>query len=127
MLKSDKLDYIEVSEGERYPIAFNLNVNAELQRRYGSMNAWSERIFPTSDEDEDEEKEADLSVLIETCAIMINEGIDIEEAGGKMITEKEAGRILSKIGTAKLVDKIIGEKDESDDVEEDTPSGEPED
>ena len=125
MLKSDKLDYIEVSEEERYPIAFNLNVNAELQRRYGSMGAWSERIFPTSDEDE--EKEADLSVLIETCAIMINEGIDIEEAGGKMITEKEAGRILSKIGTAKLVDKIIGEKDESDDVEEDTPSGEPED
>lgn len=125
MLKSDKLDYIEVSEEERYPIAFNLNVNAELQRRYGSMSEWSERIFPTSDEDE--EKEADLSVLIETCAIMINEGIDIEEASGKMITEKEAGRILSKIGTAKLVDKIIGEKDESDDVEEDTPSGEPED
>lgn len=125
MLKSDKLDYIEVSEEERYPIAFNLNVNAELQRRYGSMSAWSERIFPTSDEDE--EKEADLSVLIETCAIMINEGIDIEGASGKMITEKEAGRILSKIGTAKLVDKIIGEKDESDDVEEDTPSGEPED
>ncbi len=125
MLKSDKLDYIEVSEEERYPIAFNLNVNAELQRRYGSMSAWSERIFPTSDADE--EKEADLSVLIETCAIMINEGIDIEEASGKMITEKEAGRILSKIGTAKLVDKIIGEKDESDDVEEDTPSGEPED
>ena len=125
MLKSDKLDYIEVSEEERYPIAFNLNVNAELQRRYGSMSGWSERIFPTSDEDE--EKEADLSVLIETCAIMINEGIDIEEASGKMITEKEAGRILSKIGTAKLVDKIIGEKDESDDVEEDTPSGEPED
>lgn len=125
MLKSDKLDYIEVSEEEKYPIAFNLNVNAELQRRYGSMSEWSERIFPTSDEDE--EKEADLSVLIETCAIMINEGIDIEEASGKMITEKEAGRILSKIGTAKLVDKIIGEKDESDDVEEDTPSGEPED
>ena len=125
MLKSDKLDYIEVSEEEKYPIAFNLNVNAELQRRYGSMSAWSERIFPTSDEDE--EKEADLSVLIETCAIMINEGIDIEEASGKMITEKEAGRILSKIGTAKLVDKIIGEKDESDDVEEDTPSGESED
>ena len=125
MLKSDKLDYIEVSEEERYPIAFNLNVNAELQRRYGSMSDWSERIFPTSDADE--EKEADLSVLIETCAIMINEGIDIEEASGKMITEKEAGRILSKIGTAKLVDKIIGEKDESDDVEEDTPSGEPED
>lgn len=125
MLKSDKLDYIEVSEEERYPIAFNLNVNAELQRRYGSMSEWSERIFPTSDEDE--EKEADLSVLIETCAIMINEGIDIEETSGKMITEKEAGRILSKIGTAKLVDKIIGEKDESDDVEEDTPSGEPED
>ena len=125
MLKSDKLDYIEVSEEEKYPIAFNLNVNAELQRRYGSMSDWSERIFPTSDADE--EKEADLSVLIETCAIMINEGIDIEEASGKMITEKEAGRILSKIGTAKLVDKIIGEKDESDDVEEDTPSGEPED
>lgn len=123
MLKSDKLDYIEASDGERYPLAFNLNVNAELQRRYGSMNAWSDRIFPTSDE----EKEADLSVLIETCAIMINEGIDIEDDGGKTITEKEAGRILSKIGTAKLVDKIIGEKDENDDVEEDTPSREQED
>ena len=36
MLKSDKLDYIEVSEEEKYPIAFNLNVNAELQRRYGN-------------------------------------------------------------------------------------------
>lgn len=89
----DKLNYIEV-DGKKYPMAFSLNVMERVQEEYGSMQAWSETLQPSSGEPK-------IKDVIWTFKELINEGIEIEneKSGGdrQPITHKQAGRLITNI------------------------------
>ena len=90
------------TEKKTYPLVFNLNVMEEIQEKYGSLDAWGKMT-----ENVDGASIKDLKFGIMS---MINEGIDIEnEENGKtepMITEKQAGRIMTEIGIKEIFDKV---------------------
>lgn len=98
--------------GEEYPLAYNLNVAARLQATFGSQQAWIEKIYP-------KDGEPDLNALIETCKEFINEGIDIQndtaEENRDFITKKQAGRILTEVGTEVFISAMA--KSQSDEVQ----------
>lgn len=89
----DELKYITLN-GEKYPMAFSLNVMERVQEEYGSMQAWSEALQPSSGEPK-------IKDVIWTFKELINEGIEIEneKTGGdrQPITHKQAGRLITNI------------------------------
>ena len=93
--------YIE-TKTRKYPLVFNLNVMEEIQEKYGSIAEWGKITQGNG-----EPKVKDLKVGI---MAMINEAIDIENEENKtnepILTEKEVGRIMSKVGIATIVNKI---------------------
>lgn len=99
----NKLTYIE-TEKRRYPIVFNINVMEEIQEAYGSISAWGGIVENGGG---GEPKVKDLKVGL---AMMINEGIDIEnEEKGEnapMVTTKQVGRIITEVGFEAITKKI---------------------
>lgn len=99
----EKIEHLKSGEKE-YPFAFNLNVMAEIQDEYGTVQAWSDKISS-------ENGEASFKDLIYTCALFINEGIDIENENAEIkrpfITQKQAGRILTSLGKGEFTDKLM--------------------
>ena len=91
----NKITHIEAN-GRNYPIVFNINVMEEIQEAYGTISAWGAIVENTEG---GEPKVKDLKIGL---AMMINEGIDIEnEMTGKnepMVTTKQVGRIISEKG-----------------------------
>lgn len=119
MKTKEMLEYIE-SDGVKYPVAYNLNVESELQERFGSLKEWNDKLTGESNDGE-----GDINTAIQTCQLMINEGIEIYNESGRkerdicdtQITEKKAGRILSEVTLAGMADVIrksrkIDEEDE---------------
>lgn len=97
----DKINYLE-TETERYPLVFALNVMESIQEKYGTIEAWSNLI--------QREGEPDIKALKFFMTEAINEGIEIEnEKSGekrKLITTKQAGRILTEVGISDAANKI---------------------
>ncbi len=97
----DKINYLE-TETERYPLVFTLNVMESIQEKYGTIEAWSNLI--------QREGEPDIKALKFFMTEAINEGIEIEnEKSGekrKLITTKQAGRILTEVGISGAANKI---------------------
>ena len=82
--------------GEReIKIAFDLNVLETIQEKFGSLQAWSEKIEP-------KEGEADIGALLFGFMEMINEGIDIQNdkdhTNIPFMTKKQVGRLLTEYG-----------------------------
>lgn len=81
--------------GVEYLIAFNMNVMAALQAKYGTVKKWVESL----DADPDE---PNAEALRDGFLELINEGIDIqnERDGGerKMLTPKQVGRLITAFG-----------------------------
>ncbi len=111
----DKMKYIEL-DGVKYPVAFNLNVMELIQDKFGSMEKWSAKLT----------EELDISAIKWSFVEMINEGIDIEnestEDKRSFVTSKQAGRIISTLGTETALGNLfgiaaesIGESDEEKD------------
>lgn len=98
----DKINYLE-TRTEKYPLVFTLNVMESIQEKYGTIEAWSELI--------QHEGEPDIKALKFFMTEAINEGIEIEsEKTGekrKLITPKQAGRILTEIGLSGTANKIM--------------------
>lgn len=99
----DKIEHIKVGETE-YPVAFTVNVMADLQEKYGSLDGWSSALQP-------EQGEPKIRDVIYTYMLFINEGIDIEnEQKGEnrpLINEKQSGRIITEIGFNNAGTKIM--------------------
>ena len=97
----DTVVYIE-TENKKYPLVFNLNVMEEIQEQYGSLDQWGKM---TENPDG-----ADIKVLKFGIGAMLNEAIDIEnEENGTnepMLTAKQVGRILTKVGIKTVFEKI---------------------
>lgn len=97
----DKINYLE-TETERYPLVFTLNVMESIQEKYGTIEAWSSLI--------QRDGEPNIKALKFFMTEAINEGIEIEnEKSGekrKLITTKQAGRILTEVGISGAANKI---------------------
>lgn len=110
----DKVNYLE-TKTEKYPLVFTLNVMEAIQEKYGTIEAWSNLI--------QREGEPDIKALKFFITEAINEGLEIEnEKTGekkKLITAKQAGRILTEVGLSGTANKImttISESIQTDDT-----------
>lgn len=98
----DKINYLE-TKIEKFPLVFTLNVMESIQEKYGTIEAWSALI--------QRDGEPDIKALKFFMTEAINEGIEIEcEKTGekrKLITAKQAGRILTEVGLSGAANKIM--------------------
>ena len=98
-------DYkIEVEiEGKKYSMVFNLNVMQDIQKKYGTIQKWGDLL-------ERKNQEPDIESLIFGFGLMINEGIDINNEENnleeKLLTEKQVGRLITKMGVANATSKL---------------------
>ena len=101
MIKDYKFD-LEV-EDKKYQLIFNLNVMQEIQEEYGTISAWGDLTDGKSGE-------VNIKALIFGLTKMINEAIDIkndeEGLNEPLLTEKQVGRIITKVGVQKSAEKL---------------------
>lgn len=102
----DAFKTIKVNDKE-YPMVFNINVAAVMQKKYGSMQKFADILSPKKGEPSLD----DVIFMYREC---INEGIDVEneDKGEKrsFITDKQAGRIMSAmIDSAGTIKSLIAE------------------
>lgn len=92
---------IKVNDKE-YTLVANINVVEKIQKEFGSVTVWCQKIFS-------EEIDAHAAKFGALC--LINEAIDIknenEHANIKHITDREVGILLTEYGIGKFVDVII--------------------
>lgn len=90
-------------EGTIYKLIFNLNVMQEIQEEYGTIEKWGALTDGKSGE-------TNIKALIFGLTHMINETIEIEndEKGSNkpLMTEKQVGRLITKIGVGKSTQKL---------------------
>ena len=90
-------------KGKAYKLAFNLNVMQEIQKRYGSIQAWGEIT-------DGQNGEPDVEAVIFGFTEMLNEGIEIDndENGTdlKPLTAKQVGRIITEVGMNNALEKL---------------------
>lgn len=100
-MRDYKLDF-EV-EGKTYSMIFNLNVMQAIQEEYGTVQAWGNLTDGKSEE-------INAKALIFGLAAMINEGIEInnDEKGlnEPILTEKQVGRLITKMGLKEAASKL---------------------
>ena len=93
----DKLTYFE-TDTDKYPMAFTLNVMEAIQDEYGSLDDWS-KLMKNS-------KNPNIKALKFFIREAINEGIDIEGHGRKLVTLKQVGRIFTEVGLQESSEQI---------------------
>lgn len=120
---NEKLFYL--GEGDdKVLLAFNLNVMAEIQNEYGSVQNWVELLEDNPDEDGNLKRngEPDMKAFLTGFAFMLNEGVEIEnekpensDKPKKPYTLRQVGRMVGKwgkdtVGKA-MADAIAGSTD----------------
>ncbi len=105
-----KDEIIYLDEEKKYPLIFNLNVMEIIQNKYGSLRKWQESIFVDKESEDKEQLEPNISDVIFGLKEMMNEAVDIlnEEREEKqtLFTDKQVGRIITKIGLKGSTNKI---------------------
>lgn len=100
-MRDYKLDF-EV-DGKNYSMIFNLNVMQAIQEEYGTVQAWGDLT-------DGKAKEINAKALIFGLMTMINEGIDInneeKNLSEPLLSEKQTGRLISKIGLKEAAKKL---------------------
>ena len=90
-------------EGEKYPLIFNLNVMEAIQEEYGSVEKWGALTDGKSGE-------VNVKALKFGLTEMLNEGIDIEnedlEEKRPFLTQKQVGRLITKMGIEKTTENL---------------------
>ena len=98
-------DYkIELKDGEKvYHLIFNLNVMQDIQEEYGSVKEWGKLTDGKSGE-------TNIKALIFGLTHMLNEATEIrnDENGTNdpLLTEKQVGRLITKIGVEKSTETL---------------------
>ena len=98
---------------KKYSMVFNLNIMEDLQQKYGSLEAWLEKINVKKWED------IVMNALRYALTLMINEGIDIENENlpenerKQFLTERQVGRMIS----AELINRFNQTVGESTKIE----------
>ncbi len=90
-------------ESTTYQLIFNLNVMQEIQEEYGTIEKWGALTDGKSGE-------TNVKALIFGLTHMINEATEIkndEEGTNKpLMTTKQVGRLITKIGVEKSTQKL---------------------
>lgn len=99
----DKLEYLDDGE-EKYPMAFTLNVMEAAEEQYGGVEEWAKLM---------DQKEPSYKALKFMVLEIINEGIDIENEKLKddkkreLLTSKQVGRLITKVGMDEIGVKVF--------------------
>lgn len=106
-----KDEIIYLDEEKKYPLIFNLNVMEIIQKEYGSLKKWQESIFVDKENgDKKENQEPKISDVIFGIREMMNEAVDIlneeQEEKYPLFTDKQVGRIVTKVGLTVSKNKI---------------------
>ena len=100
-MRDYKLDF-EV-EGKKYSLIFNLNVMQAIQEEYGTVQEWGKLTDKNNGE-------INAKALIYGLMVMINEGIEINNDDNNLsdplLTEKQVGRLISKMGIKEAASKL---------------------
>lgn len=98
----DTIKYIE-ADNIKYPLVFNLNVMEKIQDKYETIEKWGDLT-------DGKEHEVNVKALKYGITEMINEGIDIEnetsENKREFLTDKQVGRIITKLGIEKISNNV---------------------
>lgn len=92
----------KIGEGdEAVTLAFNLNVMAEIQAEFKSVNAWVD-LLGDDDDEPIRGGEPDMGALLKGFRIMLNEGVEIENEDNNADLQpyslRAVGRLISKWG-----------------------------
>lgn len=86
------------TEEKNYTLVFNLNVMQEIQEEYKTLEKWGELT-------DGKTGEVNVKALIFGLAAMMNEAIDMkndeEGTNDPMLSKKQVGRIITKVGVEK--------------------------
>ena len=97
----NKITYLTMSDGTKYPLIFTLNVMEEIQEKYGSLEKWMGLI---------KAKEPNIKALKFGLGSMLNEGLEIEnetaEVKRELLDPKKVGRIITELGMTAVAGKI---------------------
>jgi hypothetical protein len=108
-----------VGEGkDKATLVFNLNVMAQLQAEFTSVNAW---VALLEDDKNERNGEPDMTAFIKGFTFMLNEGVDIEnddlpaDKKKSAYTEKQVGRLIGRWGqdavTKAMKEAVTGSTD----------------
>ena len=90
-------------EDKKYSLVFNLNVMEAIQEEFGTVEKWGALT-------DGKGGEVNVKALIFGLTEMINEGIEIEnEVSGEqraLLTKKQVGRLVTKMGLENTVSKL---------------------
>ena len=90
-------------EGVKYPLMFNLNVMETIQEEYGTIEKWGALT-------DGKNGEVNVKALKFGLTEMLNEAIDIEnetlEVKRPLLTNKQVGRLITKMGLEKAVENL---------------------
>lgn len=97
----EKMTYLTMDDGTKYPLIFTLNVMEDIQDKYGSLEEWMALI---------KAKEPSIKALKFGLGSMLNEGLEIEnetaEKKREMLNPKQVGRIITQLGITAVAGKI---------------------
>jgi hypothetical protein len=96
----DKIEYLEDGY-KKYPMAFTFNVMEAIQVQYGTLEEWSKLAQSGN--------EPNIKALKFMLTQAINEGIEITHNGsvaGKLVTSKDVGRLITRVGITTVAEKI---------------------
>jgi len=116
-----ELTYIKTKD-KKVPIYASINVMAEIQKKYGTLDAWMEQLSGTDDE-------PDITILLESMTMMINEGIEYtnyaDNKNEPSMDQKHVGWLVTEISVENATSKVLeaisnGSSGEAPDEEENT-------
>lgn len=90
-------------EGVKYPLMFNLNVMETIQEEYGTIEKWGVLT-------DGKDGEVNVKALKFGLTEMLNEAIDVEnetaEVKRPLLTNKQVGRLITKMGLENAVGNL---------------------
>ena len=106
-MKENEINYLQLENGEKFPFIYSLNVMSAIQKKYGSIDNWANKVEPKGGK-----REPNIDALLFFFTEAINEGIDIENEKAQekrpFVDSKKVGRIISEIGLKEAGKKLKG-------------------
>lgn len=87
---------VNIKAGDKsYPLFCDFNTLEYLQRKYGSIKRYQEKIIGAADQDAEEKiEETDIGAILDGLQVMMKEGLDVLEIPDTQITAADVGLIL---------------------------------
>ena len=45
-MKENEINYLQLENGEKFPFIYSLNVMSAIQKKYGSIDNWANKVEP---------------------------------------------------------------------------------